>query len=182
MSQSRGGQRAAQAAGSRREGMRGSPGRHPVGNASPLAPPSPQRRPHGRGRAPEEDGGLSRGACVRLSLTLAPPLSRRDVTVAVGACAPDLEGGGLPRPVSLVTCTPPPTPIWLGWAHNTHSCFQRRGTPEGDQAPTNRYLKLPKRTWPTGREGKAQRRRRAPSTGKVSLFACSRSPVKLKRD
>lgn len=57
---------------------------------------------------------LSRGACARLPLTLAPPLSRRDVAVVVGACAPDSVGGGLSRPVSLVTCTPlsliPPPP------------------------------------------------------------------------
>lgn len=90
---------------------------------TPTGTPCLWPRPHLSGGPTDADRrrrkkGLSRGACVRLPLTLAPPLSRRDLTVAVGACAPDLEGGGLPRPVSLVTYTlPPPHLAGLGPQH-----------------------------------------------------------------
>lgn len=116
-----------------------------------LAPPSPRRRPTDADRR-QRKKGLSPGACVRLPLTLAPPLSRRDVTVAVGACAPDLEGGGLSRPISLVTCKPspppPPPPDWDN-SHNTHSCVRQR-TPEGDRATTS-TLRYPRRLGGKGR-------------------------------
>lgn len=158
-------QRAAPAAGPRREGMRGARTDTPTGR------PRLRPRPHLSSGPADADGrrsrlGYRRGAGARLPRTLAPPLPRRDVAVAVGACAPDSEGGGLPRPVSLVTCTPPSPPP-------SHTHLAGTAVPTDDDAHS--YLQQT-RTPPDREGGEAQRRPLAPSTGEVSQFSCPRGP------
>lgn len=75
---------------------KGSPGPHPGDGAAP-APPGPHLS-----RCLQTPSRAAEPACARCSRS-PRPLSRREAARAVGACARDAGGGGLPRPVSVAT-------------------------------------------------------------------------------
>lgn len=111
-------QRAAPATGPRRERDEGSPGRHPDGNASPPAPPSPQQRPHGRGPAPEV-------SAQSLSLRALAPHAR-SAPLAAG------RGRGCGRVRSRLGGRRPAPPRLLG---NVHASLPHTATPPPPPPP-----------------------------------------------
>lgn len=96
-----------------------------------LLPPSPHLSGHPP-RSPcaqAAPGSIAEPAraCRARSLL---PLSRRDVAVAVGACARDPKGGGLSRPVSMATSVRLSTGAVRGGAYPAPSCCpQTTGLP-----------------------------------------------------
>lgn len=153
-------------------GDEGSPGRHPDGNALPPAPPSPRRRPHRGRRTPEDDGAQS------WSLrTLAP--HARSAPFAAGrdrGCGRvrSTFGGLRPAPPRLLGNVHA-SPLLLTWVGpTTHiSTYNNKGEllKVTEQQPVPQGIQADRE----GREW-SQRQWQAPSTGKVSLFACPRSP------
>lgn len=102
----------------------GRAGSCPGGNASPPARPSPQRPPAADAVARRRLRARSRSLRAPAAHARSAP-SRRDVAVAVGACARGPKGGGLPRPVPMTTSVRIPPGAVRGGVHRAPFCLSQ---------------------------------------------------------